>query len=107
MGVQQIDSINDGACVSVSLGSIGTSAQEAMVGASRVKGRRGIYIKNTSTVVLYWGFSSSACVFPLSKEASAGDGTGGEIWVDVGDTQPVFIKAASGASNTAAIGELK
>lgn len=99
--------INGAACVGKSLANVGTTATEVFYDSVRLPGRRGVYIKNTSTVVLYWGFASAACVFPLSKETAAGDGTGGEIWIDVGDAQPVFIKAASGSSNTAAIGELK
>uniref|UniRef100_A0A832I8X7 Uncharacterized protein n=1 Tax=Eiseniibacteriota bacterium TaxID=2212470 RepID=A0A832I8X7_UNCEI len=99
--------INEGASLAKSLSSIGSSATEVKHGSNRLTDRRGVYIKNTSTVVLLWGFASDACVFPLSKETAAGDGTGGDIWIDVGDQQPVYIKAASGSSNTAAIGELK
>lgn len=107
MGVNQAESLNGGQCVAKSLTNIGTTAVEVIVGSAKLAGRRGVYIKNTSTAVLFWGFASSACVFPLSKETAAGDGTGGEIWIDVGDAQAIFIKAASGSSNTAAIGELK
>lgn len=106
MGVH-VEPINSGEAVSGSLTSIGTSAVEVKIGSARLLGRRGVYIKNTSTAVLLWGYTSGACVFPLSKETAAGDGTGGDIWIDVGDQQPVYIKAASGSSNTAAIGELK
>jgi hypothetical protein len=107
MGVTQAESINGGACVAKSLTSIGTTAVEVKYGTGKLAGRRGVYIKNTSTVVLYWGFVSDGCVFPLSKEATAGDGAGGDIWIDVGDAQTIFIKAASGTTNTVAIGELK
>ena len=93
--------INLGGCLGKSLTSIGTTATEVKHGSGRLTGRRGVYIKNTSTVVLYWGFtdasSGAEVVFPLSKETAAGDGTGGEIWIDVGDAQAIFIKAASGS----------
>ena len=107
MGFVDVAPIAAGACIGKSLTSIGTTAVEVIVGTTKLAGRRGVYIKSTSTVVLSWGFSDSTCVFPLSKEAVAADGTGGEIWIDVGDAQAIFIKAASGSSNTAAIGELK
>ena len=105
MGVQQIDSINDGACVSGSL-TLSTSAVEAKVGTARVKGRRGVYIKNTSTIVQKWGFSSTTCVHPLTAETASADGKGGDIWIDVGDNQAVFIVAVSGTP-TASVSELK
>ena len=77
--------------------------------AATLDGRRGVYIKNTSTEVLYWGFSNTSAEVcaPLAAESLAGKGDGGDIWIDVGVHQPIFIKAASGSSNTAAIGELK
>ena len=107
MGFVDVAPIAAGACIGKSLTSIGTTAVAVTVGSVALAGRRGVFIKSTSSVVLYWGFSDSTCVFPLAKETAAGDGTGGEIWIDVGDSQPIFIKAASGSTNTAAIAELK
>ena len=103
-----VNPIDGGASISGSLGSIGASTGiEAKVGVSTLDGRHGVYIKNTSSVVLYWGFSSATCVCPLAAESSAGKGDGGDIWIDVGAHQQVFIKAASGTTNTAAVSELK
>lgn len=109
MGIIQSESINGGASVAKSLTNIGTTPVEVCFNGTKLNGRRGVYLKNTSVVVLYWGFSSTAAnvVFPLAAESVAGKGDGGDIWIDVGDAQAIYIKAASGSTNTAAIGELK
>ena len=107
MGRQEINPINEGQCLGLSLGSIGVSAIEIKVGTSRVSDRRGVYIKNTTDVVLKWGFDSATCVFPLTAESSVGKGDGGDIWIDVGDQQPLYIVAVSGSGKTAAIAELR
>ena len=106
MGVD-VAPINDGQSASGSLSGIGSSAVAIRVGSGNLLGRRGLYIKNTSDVVLKWGFTTITCVAPLAAETAAGKGDGGEIWIDVGEAQDIFILAVSGSGKTAAIAELR
>lgn len=87
--------------------STSTTALEVKGGSVRLSGRRGVYLKNRSDVVIYWGFTDSTCVIPLNAESSAGAGDGGEIWIDVGDNQPLWVLSASGSSKIIACAEVK
>jgi hypothetical protein len=98
---------NQGASLSFEITNLGTSAQEVKSGGSRLSGRRGVFIKNRSDVVLKWGFSDTTCTFPLYSESGSALGDGGEIWIDVGDKQAIWIKTVSGSNKTFSGGEIK
>jgi hypothetical protein len=94
---------NSGNAVSFEI-SASTTATEVKSGASRLAARRGVFIKNYSDTVMLWGFSDSSCYIPLEAETTGGDG--GQIWVDVGDNQSVYIKTVAGSGKTAACAEV-
>lgn len=63
--------------------TVGTSAVEAKIGGSRLSARKSLTISNTSTSVIYWGYSSGVSVAngtPIYKkqtvEFSIGDNVG-------------------------------
>jgi|SRR5882672_1552368 len=106
MGVD-VESLNEGTCRSGTLTGIGATAVLLAVNSVNLHGRKGLYIKNTSDVVLLWGFSSTSCIIPLATESAPGKADGGDIWIDVGENQNVYILAISGSSKTAALAELR
>jgi len=85
--------------------SIGTTAVEVRSGASRLEKRRGVYLKNNSDTVMLWGFSNTTCYIPLAAITSGGDG--GEIWVDVGDQQAIWVQVAAGSGKELTAAEIK
>lgn len=101
----EVISPNTGESVSFTISS-STTATEVKNGSNRLSHRRGIYLQNQSAVVVKWGFSSSTCYNYLAPDSST-DGSGGQIWIDIGDNQAIYVQAASGSGNTVACCEIK
>jgi hypothetical protein len=93
------------ASFTLSVGSV--TATEVKASTNRLTDRRGVFIKNRSTVAILWGFSNSTAYNPLEGESASGAGNGGSIFIEVGDKQAVYVIAASGSGNTVSGAELK
>ena len=74
--------------------TVGTSAVEVKVGASRLEGRKEVTLYNNSNTTIYWGYTSGVTTAngtPILKKQLA-------TWT-VGDVLSLFVIAGSAGNN--------
>lgn len=74
--------------------TVGTTAVEAKVGASRLEDRKALTVFNDSNTTIYWGYTSSVTTStgtPIFKNQMF-------VW-SVGDGQPIYLIADSSGNN--------
>ena len=92
--LQVADLINVGTGVQATL-TVGTSAVEIKVGASKLTNRKNVTLFNDSNVTMYWGYTNAVTTStgtPIFKNQFVS-------W-DAGDQQSIFIIAGSGGNGS-------
>jgi hypothetical protein len=75
--------------------TVGTTAVEIKVGASRLEGRKTVTLYNNSNTTIYWGYTSSvttATGTPIFRDQFV-------TW-EAGDSQEIWVIAGSAGNNT-------
>lgn len=88
-----VDSINLGTSLQGAV-TVGTSAVEAKVGASKLENRKSLTVYNNSNSTIYWGYTSGVTTStgtPIFKSQFYD-------W-DIGDQQAVYLIAGSASNN--------